>query len=200
MVAPSSQPVSELLAKWQAGDEKALETLVPLVYRELRGIAHRYLRNERPGHTLQTTALVHEAYLRLTKEGGRHFQNRAHFFAVSAHLMRQILVNYAKARLAAKRDGGYTLTLQESTTLLKAPNTDLAALDDALNGLARLDPRQSQIVELRFFAGLSIDDISQVLGISPATVKRDWTIARMWLYDQMSKQGRQSKQAGAYDS
>lgn len=200
MAAPSSQPVSELLAKWQAGDENALETLVPLIYRELREIAHRYLRKERPGHTLQTTALVHEAYLRLTKEEGRHFANRAQFFAVSAHLMRQVLVNYAKARLAVKRESGYRLTLQESATLLKAPNTDLVALDDALNVLARLDPRQSRIVELRFFGGLSIEGTSQVLGISPATVKRDWTMARMWLYDQMSRQGRHSKRAGAYDS
>jgi RNA polymerase sigma factor (TIGR02999 family) len=197
MAAPSSQPVSELLAKWHAGDERALERLLPLVYEELRRIAHRYLRKERPGHTLQTTALVHEAYLRLTKEEGRQFENRAHFFAVSAHLMRQILVEYARSRRAARRDGGHRLTLQEAATLLEARHTDLIALDEALNGLARLDPRQSRIVELRFFGGLSIEDASRVLGISPATVKRDWITARIWLYDEISRHGGRSKQAGA---
>jgi len=190
-----SQPVSDLLVKWQAGDEKALEQMLPLVYEDLRRIAHRHLKNERQGHTLQTTALVHEAYLRLTKEKPRHFENRAHFFAISAHLMRQILVEYARSRRASKRDAGHTLMLEEVAVLLKGPRTDLIALDDALHELARLDERQSRIVELRFFAGLSIEDTSHVLGISPATVKRDWITARMWLYDEISKQKQQSKGA-----
>ena len=182
-----SQPVSELLAKWQAGDEKALERLLPVVYQELRRIAHHYMRQERPGQTLQTTALVHEAYLRLREEKPRQFENRAHFFAVSAHLMRQILVDEARRRRAAKRDHEGLLTLEEAENLLKTRNTDLLALDDALNGLARLDPRQGRIVELRFFAGLSIEDTAEVLGISPATVKRGWLTARMWLYHELSE-------------
>jgi RNA polymerase sigma factor (TIGR02999 family) len=190
-----SQPVTALLAKWQAGDEKALERLLPLVYEELRRIAHGHLQKERHGHTLQTTALVHEAYLRLTKEEPPQLESRAHFFAVSANLMRRILVEYARGRRAAKRGGGRTLTLDEATTLLKGKSTDLLALDDALNGLAQLDPRQSRIVELRFFAGLSIEDTSHVLGISPATVKRDWITARLWLYDQISRQNQRAKKA-----
>jgi RNA polymerase sigma factor (TIGR02999 family) len=186
MVSSSPQGLSELLAKWQAGDESALERLLPLVYEELRRIAHRYLRKERPGHTLQTTALVHEAYLRLTKEQPRHFENRAHFLAVSAHLMRQILVEYARSRRTAKRHGGSRITLEDAVLLGKNRGVDLIALDDALNELALLDRRQSRIVELRFFAGLSIEDTSHVLGISPATVKREWATARTWLYAEMS--------------
>ncbi len=185
-----SKSVSERLANWKAGDERAVERLLPIVYDELRRIAHRYLRKERPGHTLQTTALVHEAYLRLAKEEPRHFENRAHFFAVSAHLMRQILVDYARSRRAAKRDLAGTLQLEESALLLKAGSPDLIKLDDALNGLAQLDPRQSRIVELRFFGGLSIEETAQVLDISPATVKRDWTTARIWLRREMRKTGR----------
>lgn len=186
MTSSPYQVLTELLAKWQAGDESAQERLVPLVYEELRRIAHRYLRKERQGHTLQTTALVHEAYLRLTKQEPRHFENRAHFLAVSAHLMRQILVEYARSRRAAKRDGGSRITLEGAVLLGKRRGLDLIALDDALNGLARLDRRQSQIVELRFFAGLTIEDTSHVLGISPATVKREWATARTWLYQEMS--------------
>jgi RNA polymerase sigma-70 factor (ECF subfamily) len=187
MVSSSSQALSELLAKWQAGGENAQERLLPLVYEELRRIARRYLRKERQGHTLQTTALVHEAYLRLIKEEPRHFENRAHFLAVSAHLMRQILVEYARSRRTAKRDGGIRLTLEDAVSLGKNRGVDLIALDDALNGLARLDRRQSQIVELRFFAGLSVEDTSRALGISPATVKRHWSTARIWLHHEMSR-------------
>jgi RNA polymerase sigma factor (TIGR02999 family) len=183
---PSNQPVSVLLAKWQAGDEEALGALVPVVYNELRRLAHNYLRKERPDHTLQSTALVHEAYLRLAgQEEPAHFENRAHFFAIAAQLMRQILVEYARRRGAAKRDGGHKVTLDGAEKLLKERSVDLTALDDALKGLARLDPQQSQIVELRFFGGLSIEETAQALKISPATVKRDWATARLWLHHQM---------------
>jgi RNA polymerase sigma-70 factor (ECF subfamily) len=186
MVSSSSQGVIKRLANRQAGDESTQERLLLLVYEELRRIAHRYLRKERQGHTLQTTALVHEAYLRLTKEQPRHFENRAHFLAVSAHLMRQILVEYARGRRTAKRDGGIRLTLEDAVLVGKNRGVDLIALDDALSELALLDRRQSRIVELRFFAGLSIEDTSHVLGISPATVKREWATARTWLYQEMS--------------
>ena len=187
MVQSSANSVTELLAKWRAGDEQALEALVPLVYDELRRVAHRYLRHERRDHTLQSTALVHEAYLRLLKQGTREFENRAHFLAISAQLMRQILVEYARQRKAAKRDGGDTITLDDNISLLKTGNVDLVALDDALNGLAELDARQSRIVELRFFGGLSVEETSTVLGISPATVKRDWATAKVWLHHEISR-------------
>ena len=183
----SSHPVSELLAKWKAGDQEALQDLVPLIYNELRRLARRYLQKERPDHTLQSTDLMHEAYLRLTKQRPMHFENRAHFFAVSAQLMRQILVEYARRRRTVKRDGGYKLTLDDAVSLVKGRSTDLVALDDALNGLSQFDAQQSRIVELRFFGGLSIEETSQVLGISPATVKRDWATARVWLHHEMSK-------------
>ncbi|HXU16481.1 MAG TPA: sigma-70 family RNA polymerase sigma factor [Terriglobales bacterium] len=185
-----TQPVSELLAKWGAGDEESLHRLVPLVYGELRRIAHCHFRNERPGHTLQTTALVHEAYLCLMKQHQMNFQNREHFFAVSANLMRQILVQYARRRNAAKRNGGNRVALDNvrldsAVALFPKQSVDLVALNEALNALAKLDAQQSTIVELRFFAGLSIEETSRVLGVSPATIKRDWTTARIWLSRQM---------------
>jgi len=183
----TQQPVSALLAKWQAGDEQALEALLPVVYKELRRLAHRYLQKERRDHTLQSTALVHEAYLRLVKQGGARFENRNHFFAICAQLMRQILVEYARAHRAAKRDGGRSITFNEEIAVFKNRAVDLVELDDALNDLAKLDPQQSRIVELRFFGGLSIDETARVLGISPATVKRDWATAKAWLYYHMSK-------------
>jgi len=187
VVQSSASSVTDLLAKWRAGDEQALEALVPLVYNELRRVAHRHLRHERPDHTLQSTALVHETYLRLLKQGVREFENRAHFLAISAQLMRQILVEYARQRKASKRDGGHTVTLDDNLSLLKTRNVDLVALDDALNGLAELDARQSRIVELRFFGGLSVEEISTVLKISPATVKRDWATAKVWLHHEISR-------------
>ena len=159
MAEPPAQPVSELLAKWRAGDEESLRRLLPLVYGELRRIAHYHFRNERLGHTLQTTALVHEAYLCLMKQQPMDFQNREHFFAVSANLMRQILVQYARRRNAAKRDARNKVTLDNVMTLLPMQTVDLIALDNALNALARLDAQQSRIVELRFFAGLSIEEL-----------------------------------------
>lgn len=186
MPEPTSQSVSELLVKWQAGDEESLRRLLPLVYKELRRMAHYRLRNERPDHTLQSTALVHEAYLRLMKQQPMHFKNREHFFAVSAHLMRQILVDYARQRKAGKRCDGPKLSLEEDVIATKTRSVDLLALDDALNDLAKIDPQQSRIVELRFFAGLSIEETSRVLGISPATVKRDWATARIWLHHEIS--------------
>jgi RNA polymerase sigma factor (TIGR02999 family) len=144
---PQSSPnlVTALLVKWRAGDEQALEALLPLVYNELRRAAHRYLRHERPDHTLQSTALVHEVYLRLLKQGTQEFENRAHFFAISAQLMRQILVEYARRRKAAKRNGGHTVTLYDSMSFLKTRSLDLVALDDAVNGFAELDARQSPL-------------------------------------------------------
>jgi len=182
----SPSRVSELLNKWQEGDREALPTLVPLVYADLRKLARRYLRQERPEHTLQSTALVHEAYLRLAKREKIHFENRTHFFAVSAQLMRQILVDHARGHNANKRGAGLKLTLDEALAPSPLRQVNLVALDDALHELARLDARQGQIVELRFFGGLSIDETSQVLGISPATVKREWMTARLWLQKQLT--------------
>jgi len=183
----TEQSVSALLAKWQAGDADAFEAVAPLVYNELRRLAHRYLQKERPDHILQSTALVHEAYLRLMKKSGKKFENRAHFFAICAQLMRQILVEYARNRRAAKRNGGQTLTLNDNMALVKSKSVDLIALDDALEALAKFDPQQSRIVELRFFGGLSIEETSRVLDISEATVKRDWTTAKIWLHHQMNR-------------
>jgi len=177
--------VSELLANWHAGDDEALRAVVPLVYDELRRVAHQYLQRERPGHTLQSTALVHEAYLRLEKQGAGRFENREHFLAICAQLMRQILVEYARSRNAAKRDGGCRLTLDDNLAF-KTRSVDMVALDNALNELAKLDPQQSRIVELRFFGGLSIEETARALNLSPTTVKRHWSTARLWLRHEMS--------------
>lgn len=187
MPKATSQPVDALLAQWRAGDEESLGRLLPVVYNELRRLAHYHLRRERPDHTLQTTALVHEAYLCLMKEQPTDFENRAHFFGVCANLMREILVQYARRRKAAKRDGGYRLTLEGAVGLPESRNLDLVALDDALQQLAKLDPQQSRIVELRFFGGLSIEETSHILGISPATVKRHWATARLWLQRELQR-------------
>ncbi|MGA7462449.1 MAG: sigma-70 family RNA polymerase sigma factor [Candidatus Korobacteraceae bacterium] len=181
--------VTQLLANWHAGDDEALRAILPLVYDELRRVAHRYLRKERPGHTLQSTALVHEAYLRLEKQGTANLQNREHFLAICAQLMRQILVEYARAHNAAKRDGGIRLSLNDALGA-KTRDLDLVALDDALDELAKLDPQQSRIVVLRFFAGLSIEETAQAMGISPSTVKRHWETARLWLHREMSQNAR----------
>jgi RNA polymerase sigma factor (TIGR02999 family) len=183
----TSNQVTELLIRWSEGNAAARDELIPLVYRELRRLARQCLASQRSNHTLQSTALVHEAYLRLVGCGSVHWQNRAQFFGLAAQLMRQILVDHARARNAAKRKGiALTLTLDQAAALPKRQRVDLMALDHALNGLAALDARQSQIVELRFFGGLSIEDTSHVLGISPATVKREWATARTWLYQEMS--------------
>ncbi|HEY7617880.1 MAG TPA: sigma-70 family RNA polymerase sigma factor [Terriglobales bacterium] len=185
MSAEASQGVTRLLVQWTDGDEKALESLMPLVYDELRRLARRYLQKERPGHTLQSTALVHEAYLRLVDQNVS-WQSRAHFFGVAAQMMRRILVDHARTRNAAKRgDGVCKVTLAEEVVGAGSRDVDVVALDEALTGLSKLDPQQGRIVELRFFAGLSIEDTSEVLKISPATVKRDWAMAKAWLHREM---------------
>jgi RNA polymerase sigma-70 factor, ECF subfamily len=164
-----------------------MESLLPLVYDELRSLARRYLSEERSGHTIQTTELVHEAYLRLVDQSPSGIENRAQFFAIAARLMRQILVDYARSRQASKRGGGNVISLDESADISPQNDPNLVALDDALNDLARLDERQAHIVELRFFAGLSIEETSRVLGISPVTVTRSWTNARLWLQRELSR-------------
>ena len=191
MHATGPLAISQLLVKWHEGDQEALSALFPLLYEDLRRVAHQYLRKARPGHTLQTTALVHETYLRLEQQHAPQFQNREHFVAVCALLMRQVLIAHERTRRAAKRGAGATtITLDEAIAPAKSRAVDLIALDDALNGLARLDPQQSRIVELRFFGGLSIEETAQLLGISPATVKRHWATARVWLHREMSAEAR----------
>ena len=189
MQRDSTSAVTELLVRWREGDREALEELMPLVYDELRRLANHYLRRERSDHTLQSTALVHEAYLRLAGPNAPQWQNRAHFFGIAARVMRQILVEHARAHNAAKRGGtgAYKLTLDSALDLPIPTDIDLIALDGALTRLSELDPQQSRIIELRFFAGLTIDDTSEVLGVSPATVKRDWTSARAWLHREIAR-------------
>jgi RNA polymerase sigma factor (TIGR02999 family) len=175
---------------WQGGDRAALDALVPVVYKELHRLAHYELRKERPNHTLQSAALVHEAYFRLVGQAPPQWKSRTHFFAIAAQLMRQILVDYARRRRASKRGSGvYMLTLDEAMTVTRGKNkdADVVAIDDALKTLAELDPRQSRIVELRFFAGLSLEETSEVMGIATATVQRDWTAARAWLHREISR-------------
>ena len=185
-----SGSLGDLLTNWQAGDQQTLEALLPMAYDELRSLAHRYLRRQRPDHTLQSTALVHEAYLRLANQKDLDLGNRSQFFGLAALIMRQILVDYARARERAKRAGGCRVTLDDSLSLLRGKSLELIALDDALRGLAQLDAQQSRIVELRFFGGLSIEETAEVLGISPATVKRHWSTARVWLHHELSRAGR----------
>ncbi|HEX8816039.1 MAG TPA: ECF-type sigma factor [Terriglobales bacterium] len=186
-MSSSPRAVTQLLMSWRAGDDAALKTLLPLVYDELHKLARHQLASERPDHTLQSTALVHEAYLRLVEQSPVAIDNRAHFFGIAARLMRQILVDHARARQAAKRGAGCAVTLDESADLARNRPLDLVALDDALAALARLDEKQARIVELRFFTGLSIEDTSRVLDLSPATVKRSWTAARSWLYRELNR-------------
>ncbi len=186
MAEPSSKGITAILATLGAGDQEALKSLIPLVYDELRRLARYHLNRERSDHTLQSTALVNEAYMRLAGQELR-IQNRAHFFAIASQLMRQILVDYARRHRAGKRGAGVCLlTLDEQVALPQTRSVDVVALDDALNTLAQLDPQQCRIVELRFFGGLSIDETSEVLRISAATVKRDWATARVWLRREIS--------------
>ena len=185
--------------RWKAGDQDALEALVPLVYQELRKIARHHLQRERPGHTLQSAALVHEAYLRLLDQRPFDTENRAHFLAVASRLMRQILVDYARSHGAAKRGADRRVDLDASLVLPKARSTDVVALDDALNRLTKLDEQQGRIVELRFFGGLATEEIAEVLNISPSTVKRDWNVAKAWLTRQMRKGSRGDTGAVARD-
>jgi RNA polymerase sigma factor (TIGR02999 family) len=184
---PPAQPVSALLGRWRAGDQQALQVLIPLVYEELRRIARHHLRQERPDHTLQSTALVHEAYLKLMNQGPPDVENQAHFLAVSSRLMRQILVDHARRHRAAKRGGGLKLELKDVMASQEVQDIDVIALDHALSQLASLDPQQSRIVEMRFFGGLSIEDTAEVIGISRTTVKREWATARAWLLREMSR-------------
>src|SRR5271154_6170913 len=187
MPEDQSGQFTELLQHWTQGDEKALVALVPMVYKELRRLAHYHLQSERPDHTLQSTALVHEAYLRLLGGEPPELQNRAHFVAVASRLMRQVLVDYARERRASKRDGGCRIAFEYLDALPVNGDAELLALDDALGELSRVDERQAKIVEMKFFGGLSAPEISQVLGLSRATVDRDWATARIWLHRQMSR-------------
>lgn len=180
------EQVADLMARWRAGDAAAFNSLVSLVYEELRRVAHYRLRNQQPNATLNTTALVHETYVRLAEHPPRDNQARNHFFALAATVMRSVLVDHARERMAAKRNAGIRLELSPDMLLANVRDVELLSLDKALSVLARLDERQSRIVELRFFAGLSIEDTAEVMGMSPATVKRDWVTARAWLQDAMS--------------
>ena len=178
--------VSQLLRAWSDGDQLALDELTPIVYAELHRLAHRYMRRERPDHDLQTSALVNEAYIRLVDYKRMQWQNRAHFFAVSAQLMRRILVEHAR-RHNLKRGGGVPhVSLNEVAVVVSDPGADLVALDDALNALASVDPRKVQVVELRFFGGLSVEETATVLKVSPVTVRRDWSSAKIWLYRELT--------------
>jgi RNA polymerase sigma factor (TIGR02999 family) len=179
--------VTELLQNWRQGDERALHDLLPLVYNELRRLAHYHLQSERPDHTLQSTALVHEAYMRMMGQQPAQFQNRAHFIAIASRLMRQVLVDYARERRAGKRDGGCRIAFEFAEALPVNGDAELLALDDALDALSRIDERQAKVVEMKFFGGLSAPDISQILGLSRITVDRDWATARVWLHRQMSR-------------
>jgi RNA polymerase sigma-70 factor, ECF subfamily len=189
-VSPSSHRITHLLHEWSAGNERALEELTPLVYEELRRQAARYLRRERQGHTLQTTALIHEAYLRLVGARDMQWQGRAHFFAIAANLMRRILVDHARRRDAHKRGGDQArLPLDEALAIAEESHVDLLALDEALDRLAAFDAQQARVVELRFFSGLSVEETATALGVSPRTVKSDWALARAWLRREIGRMG-----------
>jgi RNA polymerase sigma factor (TIGR02999 family) len=187
MTTHSPKEITRLLVAWGDGDESALAQLTPLIYEELHRLAHHYMSRERTGHTLQTTALVNEAYVRLIDWKNVRWQNRAHFFGVSAQLMRRILVDFARSRGYHKRGGGTrTIELDEAALVADDKGTDMVALDEALNSLAALDPRQSKVVELRFFGGLTNDEVAEVLQVSEGTVRRDWSLARAWLHRELS--------------
>ena len=185
-MASSSDDITGWLARWHDGDEMALEKLVPLVHQELHRLASRYMRGERSGHLLQTTALVNEAYLRLHETNGIHWQDRNHFYAVAARAMRRVLVDFARSRKQHKRNGGRQVSLDEALTITNDRSADIVALDDALTTLAKLDRRQGEIVELRFFGGLTEAHIARVLGVSPRTVSSEWRLARSWLLRELN--------------
>ena len=183
----SPQEVTQLLVAWRNGDQEARDELMPLVYQELHRLAHQYMSRERPGHTLQTSALVNEAFLRLADQRDVQWQNRAHFIGIAGQMMRRILVDYARNRGYAKRGGGACqVSLDEELLVSEERSSEVVALDEALQSLARLDERKSRLVELRFFGGLSIEETAEVLGVSPGTVMRDWTLAKAWLRREMS--------------
>jgi RNA polymerase sigma factor (TIGR02999 family) len=187
------EEITQLLMNWSQGDKAALDQLVPLVYPELRRLAKRHMNRENPAHTLQTSALINEAYLKLVDQQNVHWQNRAHFFAVAAQVMRHILVDHARTRNYAKRGGGASkLPLDEAAAVTERRAAELIALDDALRDLARLDERRSQIIELRFFGGLSLEETAEVMNISPSTVQREWRAAKAWLHHTIGNQPDQS--------
>jgi len=190
MAAASPQEITELLLAWSEGKQDALQKLTPLVYGELHRLAHNYMAGERTGHTLQSTALVNEAYLRLVDSSRVRWQNRAHFFAVSAKLMRRILVDFARSRQYAKRGGNAPMLSLDDVPIVGEECADLAALDDAMSALAALDARKSQVVELRFFGGLSVEETAEVLKVSAETVMRDWRLAKVWLRREMLRGAR----------
>ena len=182
----SQQRVTELLAQWSHGDDAALAELTPLVYDELRRLAHRHMGGERPGHTLQTTALVNEAYLRLADQTNPRWENRAHFFAVAARAMRQILVSYARSQRSQKRGGGaLKVDLDEAALVSPEESQEIVDLHEALEQLSALDSRKAQVVELKYFGGLNYDEIAEVLKISRITARRDWEFAKLWLYTEL---------------
>jgi RNA polymerase sigma factor (TIGR02999 family) len=188
MTTPSTD-VTDLLVDWGNGNHEALNRLIPLVYDELHRLASRHLHRERPNHTLQTTALVHEAYLRLVREKNGNWHNRVQFFAVASQLMRHILVDYARSHNAVKRGGDYArISFDEAMVGSDAKSADLMALDEALNSLATIDLQQSRVVELRIFGGLTVEETAMALGVSPRTVKREWSMARAWLHRQIKKE------------
>jgi RNA polymerase sigma factor (TIGR02999 family) len=190
MTMPAPQEVTRLLVAWGNGDQAALDELLPLVYQELHRLAARHLRRERGHHTLQTTALVHEAYLRLIDQKAAQWQNRAHFFAIAAQMMRRVLVDHARSRQYQKRGGGARrVSFDEALEVSDERAAEVVALDEALTALAEFDERKSRLVELRFFGGLSIEETAEVLGVSPGTVMRDWTLAKTWLQRQINKRG-----------
>jgi RNA polymerase sigma factor (TIGR02999 family) len=189
MAVSSRRTATELFDLWRTGSESALNEFLPLVYDELRRIARHHMQREHAAQTLQTTALIHEAYLRLIEQRPKGLQNRAHFVGVTSNLMRQVLVDYARNRLAKKRDGGCRITLTEDIAIAESRELDVLARDRALSRLSELDPQQGRIVELRYFGGLSISETATVLGISEATVKRDWATARAWLHREIEHPG-----------
>jgi RNA polymerase sigma factor (TIGR02999 family) len=187
-MSPSPQQISQLLVAWSNGDQAALDQLMPLVYGELRKMARRYMRGQPAGHTLQTTALIHEAYLKLVGQQEKRWRNRAHFFGVAAQAMRHILVDYARSGQAAKRGGeARGVSLDETALVTQDRAAELVALDDALNDLAELAPRQSRVVELRYFGGLSVEETAEVMKVSPETIMRDWRMAKTWLLRQLER-------------
>ena len=188
MAKTSSHEVTQLLIDWSNGNQAALDRLMPLVDRDLHRLAHHYMRRENPGHTLQTTALVNEAYLRLVEQKHVHWKNRAHFFALSAQLMRRILVDRARSRRYAKRGGGANrISFDETMVFSPERGADLIALDEALEKLAAIDVRKGKVVELRFFGGLSVDETAEALGVSAVTVMREWSMAKAWLYNSLNE-------------
>jgi len=190
MASVSQQRVTELLAQWSNGDNSALAVLTPLIYEELRRLAHHHMDGQRPDHTLQTTALVNEAYLRLADQTSPHWQNRAHFFAVAARAMRQILVSYARSQQAQKRGGGaLKVELDEGALVSPEQSKEIVDLHEALDRLAALDSRKAQVVELKYFGGLNYDEMAEVLKISRVTVRRDWEFAKVWLYTELHSAG-----------